>query len=66
MTARKPVPPLYWALWIPLLGLALVVFYGILTPFWMLLRALAWVTEHPFLRRRTAPSDDAAHARFEP
>ena len=52
MSARKPVPPQYWALWMTLLGAALVLFYGILTPFWMLVRAIAWISEHPFLRSR--------------
>jgi hypothetical protein len=51
VSERKLVPPQYWAVWIALLGAALVVFYGVLTPFWMLVRAIAWVSEHPFLRR---------------
>ena len=43
--AKKPVPLLYWPLWMALLALALVVFYVFLTPFWMLIRLVAWVTE---------------------
>ena len=66
MSARKPVPPQYWALWMALLGAALVVFYGILTPFWMLLRAVAWVTEHPFVRRGRGAGDGKPAPRFEP
>ena len=50
-TARRPVPFRYWAIWMAILGAALVVFYGILTPFWMAVRAIAWVSEHPRLRR---------------
>jgi hypothetical protein len=34
------------------LAVALVVFYGFLTPVWMLVRLVAWVSEHPRLRRR--------------
>jgi hypothetical protein len=52
VTVRRPVPPRYWALWMTLLGAALVVFYGILTPFWMLVRAIAWISEHRILRGR--------------
>jgi hypothetical protein len=48
---RQPVPFYYWAIWMAILGVALVVFYGILTPFWMAIRAIAWVSEHPLLRR---------------
>ncbi len=49
---RKPIPPFYWALWSATLGLALVVFYGILTPVWMVIRLVAWVSERPLFRRR--------------
>jgi hypothetical protein len=50
---RKPIPPLYWPFWMLLLGLALVVFYGILTPVWMAIRGIAWISEHPVLRGRS-------------
>jgi hypothetical protein len=49
---RKPVPVLYWPLWMATLGLALVIFYGILTPVWMLVRLVAWASERPLFRRR--------------
>jgi hypothetical protein len=49
--ARKRIPFYYWPIWMAILGAALVVFYGILTPFWMAVRAIAWVSEHPRLRR---------------
>ena len=49
--SRKPVPFVYWPLWMALLGAALVVFYAILTPVWMVIRAVAWVSEHPRFRR---------------
>jgi hypothetical protein len=34
-----------------ILAASLIVFYGILTPFWMAVRGVAWVSEHPLLRR---------------
>ncbi len=52
MTGRtKPVPFYCWPIWMTILGARAVVFYGILTPFWMAVRAIAWVSEHPLLRR---------------
>ena len=39
------VPLRYWALWWTLLGLAVLVFYVLLTPLWLGLRALAWLAE---------------------
>jgi hypothetical protein len=50
---RKPIPPLYWPLWMLILAVALVVFYGILTPVWMAIRGVAWLSEHPLLRGRS-------------
>jgi hypothetical protein len=38
-------------LWWSILGVALVVFYVILTPVWVGLRALAWVAEFNARRR---------------
>ncbi len=49
---RTPIPVFYWPLWMATLGLALVVFYGILTPVWMGIRLVAWVSERPPFRRR--------------
>ena len=49
---RTPIPVFYWPLWIGTLGLALVVFYGILTPVWMGIRLVAWASERPPFRRR--------------
>ena len=56
---RDPVPVLYWPLWMAILGAALVVFYGIRTPVWMVIRAIAWVSERPLFRGRdrSAPAD---------
>ncbi len=53
---RAPIPVYYWALWMATLGVALVVFYGILTPVWMLIRFVAWVSERPPFRRGPAPA----------
>ncbi len=47
---RKPRVPLrYWALWLAILVVADIVFYVILTPIWIGLRAVAWLAE---LRKR--------------
>jgi hypothetical protein len=51
----KPRIPFYWwPFWMLLLVLALTFFYGVLTPVWMGLRAVAWVSEHPLRPRWTA------------
>ena len=51
MTQRKGRVPLWrWALWWVIFGFALVLFYVLLTPIWMGLRAVAWLAE--FRRRR--------------
>jgi hypothetical protein len=50
---RKPIPVYYWPLWMVTLGVALIVFYGFLTPIWMLVRFVAWVSERRLLRPRT-------------
>ena len=53
MTAtRKPIPLHLWGIWMAILAAALVVFYGILTPVWMLIRLVAWISEQSPLRRR--------------
>ena len=51
-TPRKPPVPLrYWVLWWLLLLVADVVFYVVLTPLWMGLRAVAWLAEFRARRR---------------
>jgi hypothetical protein len=47
------VPLRYWIVWWSALGAAMVVFYVVLTPIWLGLRAAAWVAE---LRARLAGS----------
>jgi hypothetical protein len=50
--AEKGWAPLrYWVLWWMLIGLADFVFYVVLTPIWIGLRAAAWLAE---LRARAA------------
>jgi hypothetical protein len=49
--AKKPVPLHLWGIWMAILGVALVVFYGILTPLWMVIRFVAWVSERSSLKR---------------
>jgi hypothetical protein len=46
------VPLRYWILWWSVLAVALIVFYVLLTPIWMGLRAAAWVAEWRARRRR--------------
>ena len=41
-----------WGLWWIILGVALVVFYVLLTPIWLGLRGLAWIAEFQARRRR--------------
>jgi hypothetical protein len=44
--ADKGWAPLrYWVVWWSLLGAAVVVFYVLLTPIWLGLRAAAWAAE---------------------
>jgi hypothetical protein len=52
MKPKPPVPLWRWGLWWSFLGLALVVFYVLLTPIWMGLRGLAWLAEFRARRRR--------------
>ncbi|MDP8910903.1 MAG: hypothetical protein M3M94_02410 [Actinomycetota bacterium] len=41
-----------WTAWWATLGAAVIVFYVLLTPFWIGLRALAWIAELDARRRR--------------
>ena len=54
MKPKPPVPAWRWATWYAALGAALVLFYGLFTPFWFALRALAWLAEFR-ARRRARP-----------
>ena len=48
---KTRVPLWRWALWLSILALALVLFYVVLTPVWMGLRALAWLADYRARRR---------------
>jgi hypothetical protein len=48
----KPVPLWRWALWWTLLGIAGLLFYFLLAPFWLGLRGLAWIAEFKARRAR--------------
>ena len=45
MKHKPPVPAWRWGLWFSIMGFALVVFYVLLTPVWLGLRALAWLAD---------------------
>ena len=45
------VPVRYWVMWWSALGVAMVVFYVVLTPIWLGLRGAAWVAELRSRRR---------------
>jgi hypothetical protein len=47
------VPLRYWALWWGILLVADFVFYVLLTPIWLGLRAVAWLAEFRARRRRS-------------
>jgi hypothetical protein len=49
---KGTVPLRYWAAWVTLLVVADFVFYVLLTPIWMGLRAVAWLAEFRARRRR--------------
>ena len=54
---KPPVPLWRWAVWWTILGAAVVVFYVLLTPLWLGLRAAAWAAEWRSRLRSAAPSD---------
>jgi hypothetical protein len=49
---KPPIPAWRWALWWATLAAAMLVFYVLLTPVWIGLRAAAWIAE---LRARRRP-----------
>jgi len=51
MKPKPPVPKWRWAMWYTALGGALVLFYGLFTPFWFGLRSLAGLAEFRSRRR---------------
>jgi hypothetical protein len=57
------VPVRYWVMWWGALGFAVVLFYVVLTPLWLGLRAAAWVAE---LRSRARQGRASREARVRP
>jgi hypothetical protein len=51
MKAKPRIPLWRWMLWWGVLIVADVIFYVLLTPFWIGLRALAWIAEFRARRR---------------
>jgi hypothetical protein len=49
----RPVPLWRWALWWVLLLIAGVLFYFVMAPIWLGLRAAAWIAEFKARRRRS-------------
>ena len=66
MKPKPPVPHWRWATWYAALGAALVLFYGLFTPFWFGLRALAWVAEFRCAPRRSASRSGRSPAESTP
>jgi hypothetical protein len=54
VNSKPRVPFLRWVLWMATLSVALVVFYGLFTPFWFGLRSVAWLAEFGARRRARA------------
>jgi hypothetical protein len=53
MKPKPPVPLWRWTIWWVTLGAAVVVFYVLLTPIWLGIRALAWLADR---RARVRPA----------
>lgn len=51
MSEKGWAPTRYWVLWWLSFGVAVVLFYVILTPVWLGLRAAAWIAEFRARRR---------------
>jgi hypothetical protein len=45
MKPKPPVPAWRWVVWSLILGVAVFVFYVLLTPVWLGLRGLAWLAD---------------------
>ena len=43
LRVKGPVPVRYWALWWTSMGFAIVLFYVLLTPIWLGIRAAGWL-----------------------
>jgi hypothetical protein len=45
VSTKPPVPLYWWPLWLFILALALFLFYVVLTPVWIAIRLVAWLSE---------------------
>jgi len=63
---KPPVPKWRWAVWYTALAAALVLFYGLFTPFWFGLRVVAWVAEFRSRRRSGKRTDAAGRSLTDP
>ena len=57
--AKKPIAWWWWPIWWAALLFADLLFYVLITPFWMGLRALAWVAEFRARRRKPVVTPSA-------
>ncbi len=55
MRPKPPVPLWRWAFWSVCLLFGILVFYVLLTPIWLGLRAAAWIAEFRARRRQAEP-----------
>lgn len=51
VTPKPPIPLWRWVVWLLTLVVALILFYGVLTPVWMGTRAIAWLADFRARRR---------------
>jgi hypothetical protein len=53
-TPKPPIPLYWWPFWMLLLVIGLVFFYGIMTPAWIAIRFVAWLSERSPRQRQRA------------
>lgn len=56
MREKGWIPLRYWIIWFSSLAIAIVAFYVLLTPIWLGLRALAWLSDRRRRDHRAAGS----------
>jgi hypothetical protein len=59
---KPPVPLWRWGLWWVALAVGMFIFYVLLTPIWVGLRALAWVAEFRARSRGAAGQSPSARS----
>ena len=63
MTERARIPLWRWAFWWVELVVGMFIFYVVLTPIWVGIRALAWLAEFKARRRNVAGQKPGAAQR---